>query len=396
MPVFTPFHCSDREARTLLLSYVRLCNGTVRKGLISRVSAPRTRSDVRTQVSIMTPHFRAALFFAFALIGCGGVTSTDSGGFHDGSRDAGTHSTGGATATGSAPGTGNGPSSGGKPGSGGTPATGGVGNGGAPATGGSPTGGSAGACNSMTCSTYSMFNCCGDSCVNFENDPHNCGECGHVCPVSAPVCSGRQCIVPPCTLPPNAGMCAPTSICCGDTCCASNEICCHFSSGLPIPGPNIGCVNPLDSGGTCPLGCPSCICASPDTPIATPNGDSAIASLRVGDPVFSVDHGQVVVVPIAEVRTRAAANHYVVRVELARGAVLEISARHPTADGRTFGDLRSGGRLGEIEIKSATVVPYQHPFTYDILPASDSGTYFAGGALIGSTLKAETVLQSAW
>jgi hypothetical protein len=25
-------------------------------------------------------------------------------------------------------------------------------------------------------------------------------------------------------------------------------------------------------------------------------------------------------------------------------------------------------------------------FTYDILPASDSGTYFAGGVLIGSTL----------
>ena len=34
------------------------------------------------------------------------------------------------------------------------------------------------------------------------------------------------------------------------------------------------------------------------------------------------------------------------------------------------------------------VVPYAHDFTYDILPASDSGTYFAGGALVGSTLGA--------
>jgi hypothetical protein len=31
-------------------------------------------------------------------------------------------------------------------------------------------------------------------------------------------------------------------------------------------------------------------------------------------------------------------------------------------------------------------VPYEHPFTYDILPASSTGTYIAGGKLIGSTL----------
>lgn len=84
------------------------------------------------------------------------------------------------------------------------------------------------------------------------------------------------------------------------------------------------------------------------------------------------------------------------RVELASGDVLEISARHPTADGRTFGDLRTGDRLGGLEIAKTTVVPYQHLFTYDILPASDSGTYFASGALIGSTLKPEAVLHSAW
>jgi hypothetical protein len=31
--------------------------------------------------------------------------------------------------------------------------------------------------------------------------------------------------------------------------------------------------------------------------------------------------------------------------------------------------------------------PALHPFTYDILPDSESGAYYAGGALIGSTLK---------
>jgi hypothetical protein len=138
--------------------------------------------------------------------------------------------------------------------------------------------------------------------------------------------------------------------------------------------------------GTCPVGCTACVCASPDTPIATPNGDSVIASLRVGDHVLSVDHGRVASVPILEIHRTPTKNHQIVRVVLSSGAVLEISAPHPTADGRTFGDLRANDLLGGVRIEQVSLVPYTHPFTYDILPASDSGTYFAGGVLIGSTL----------
>jgi hypothetical protein len=78
----------------------------------------------------------------------------------------------------------------------------------------------------------------------------------------------------------------------------------------------------------------------------------------------------------------------VVRVVLATGSVLEISAPHPTGDGRVFGDLRAGGRLGGVKMVDVETVAYRHEFTYDILPASDSGTYFAGGVLVGSTLAA--------
>jgi hypothetical protein len=94
----------------------------------------------------------------------------------------------------------------------------------------------------------------------------------------------------------------------------------------------------------------------------------------------------VTLVPLVLVHRTSAPNHHVVRVELESGAVLEISAPHPTADGRTFGDLTAGDRLGGVEIVRASVVSYVYPFTYDILPASDTGTYFAGGVLIGSTL----------
>ena len=65
--------------------------------------------------------------------------------------------------------------------------------------------------------------------------------------------------------------------------------------------------------------------------------------------------------------------------------MLELSAPHPTADGRTFGDLRTGDELDGRRVLSAEIVAYAHDRTYDILPASDTGFYFAGGVLVGSS-----------
>ena len=65
-------------------------------------------------------------------------------------------------------------------------------------------------------------------------------------------------------------------------------------------------------------------------------------------------------------------DHHVVRVRLATGAVLDVSPRHPTADGRTFGDLRAGGQLDRTAIVSVEVIPYAHPFTDQHGLASDA------------------------
>ena len=132
--------------------------------------------------------------------------------------------------------------------------------------------------------------------------------------------------------------------------------------------------------------CLQCVCASPDTPIETPDGPRAIASLHVGDRVYSVDHGRLVAVPIARVNRAPVRGHHVVHVEIEGGTVLEISGPHPTADGRTFADLHAGDHLGGRKIVRVALVPYREDSTYDILPASDTGTYFAGGVLVGSTL----------
>jgi hypothetical protein len=59
--------------------------------------------------------------------------------------------------------------------------------------------------------------------------------------------------VPACTDPP---ICLGTQYCCGNQCCQLGFLCCD----VPGPGPagRLTCVNPADSKGTCPIGCPLC------------------------------------------------------------------------------------------------------------------------------------------
>lgn len=128
------------------------------------------------------------------------------------------------------------------------------------------------------------------------------------------------------------------------------------------------------------------ICASPDTPILTPTGERPIAELAVGDLVLTLDGGRLVARPIEEVTRMAVTDHAVVRVELETGRVLEISGPHPTADGTPFSALAPGDTIDGTRIEAVRTVPYAHAFTHDIRPAGDTGTYVAGGVLIGTTI----------
>lgn len=146
-------------------------------------------------------------------------------------------------------------------------------------------------------------------------------------------------------------------------------------------GPLSGCCG--CNAGVCSI---ECRCMAPDTPIATPTGDRRIDALAPGDLVYSLRAGRIVPVPVLMVRRTPAIGHQMQRIVLEGGAVLEGSAGHPTAEGRCFRDVRAGDRLGGLLVVRIETVPYAHDATYDILPASDRGTYFASGALIGSTL----------
>jgi len=167
-------------------------------------------------------------------------------------------------------------------------------------------------------------------------------------------------------------------------CCTTGQLCCTVDIGPGVTS----CFDPVN--GTCPQGCiGGCPCTAATTPIATPSGARPIAELRIGDLVYSVHRGALAVVPIKLVhRTPVAPTHQVVELRLAHGVVLHVTPNHPTADGRTFGDLVAGDRLDGVSVTAAHTVAYGQSFTYDILPDSDSGTYVAGGVLIGSALAA--------
>lgn len=285
---------------------------------------------------------RVALLLLALSVGCGGSSESGTGG----SAGAGGGSGGGATGGGA-----------------------GTGGGGAGGTGG-------GAACTPACGMERE--CCAGACVNTYNDPKNCGACGVACK-SGEWCNGAgKCEATPCET-----TCSGGALCCGSACCAANELCCE-PQGPISAGPV--CTKPSDTG-TCPQGCaPLCVCASPDSLIATPAGQRFIADLRVGDLVYSIDCGELRAVPIAKTNRVPVTGHRVVRLTFASGARIEMSGLHPTADGRRFRDLASGDRVDGDTLVAVEVIPYRHDATYDILPASDSGAYFASGVLVGSSL----------
>ncbi len=308
-------------------------------------------------------------------------TSTDGKSSAGGSSDTGNASSGGNATTGSGNGgtAGGGASSaatsmgsgtgGSVDGNGGTSA-GGAGGGAGASSGGS---GSGGDCQ-PACGRG--FSCCDGHCVNLANDILNCGACGVECEGAFPFCNGQECATAPCS----ASRDCRGGNCCGSECCGVGQLCCEVNVGPT----RLGCVDAVE--GTCPMGCPECVCAAGDTPIATPGGERPIASLRVGDLVYSVDGDGTVVVPIVRVNRTPVAHHQVLAVRLEDGRQIRVSPGHPLADRGTFADLAPGSTLGEQRVLSVQLVPYREPYTYDILPGSASGVYYAAGALIGSTL----------
>ncbi len=136
-----------------------------------------------------------------------------------------------------------------------------------------------------------------------------------------------------------------------------------------------------------PLNCP--ICLARGVVIATPNGPVAVQDVTVGMTVWTTDRAghRVRATVVRTGRTPVPSTHMVVRLVLADGRTVLVSPGHPTADRTRVGDLRAGQLFEGTRVVSAGRVAYAGGFTYDLLPSGATGTYFANGVLLGSTLR---------
>lgn len=229
----------------------------------------------------------------------------------------------------------------------------------------------------------------GYSCRLGCNPAPNCTPEG-VCVACNPlpgICSNQQCVL---NLP------TPT----GPGCCTTDQTSagyiCMPNCGPPVVQVNLT-ITPTPVGYSCLSpsqyalrqrgGCP--ICLSDKTNIDTPNGQINVTALKQGMLVWSIDkYGNKVAVPIRGVSNiDVGKNHKVYDLKLADGRELQVSPGHPLANGKDVGTLKTGDSYDGSTVSGINLIPYAGDKTYDLLPASDTGLYWANGILMGSTLK---------
>lgn len=164
--------------------------------------------------------------------------------------------------------------------------------------------------------------------------------------------------------------CSPRGSCRGEN---SEELLCPegtFCSGIPA----FGCYPP---------DCPVPICLSPDTRIRTSGIEKQIKDIQVGSIVLSDDKKPAKVIKIGKTEVK---NHQILEVTFNDGTILKVSPGHPAADGRKFKGLKLGDIVDNRSVSDIKKIVYQHKYTHDILPDSETGNYYANGILVGSTL----------
>lgn len=197
---------------------------------------------------------------------------------------------------------------------------------------------------------------------------------------SGPYCAVTQLIRPP-----------PGPDCCNISQINQNYKCIQ-NCGPPVVSadsspPSYSCLSPQQQANRAEFGCP--ICLASNTVISTPDGNIRVTELKAGMSVWTVDRfGNKVEVPIFKTSSVTVPySHKVTHLILSDGRSLWVSPGHPTANGKSVGQLKSGDKYDGSVIVSNDLQSYWDTRTYDILPAGDTGYYWANGILIGSTLK---------
>lgn len=133
------------------------------------------------------------------------------------------------------------------------------------------------------------------------------------------------------------------------------------------------------------LVCPICLAGT--TRIDTPTGAREVRDIRVGDMVTGVDPtGIRMDRRVIRTGKTAVLHHHVVELLLADGRELFVSSGHPLADGRLIGNVEVGDALDGSIVRMTRLIPYEEPFTYDIL-LDGGAAYIANGIPLRSTLE---------
>ncbi len=166
--------------------------------------------------------------------------------------------------------------------------------------------------------------------------------------------------------------CRSYASCQNDAPCPSGTEC----SGLPA----YGCYPP---------GCPTPICLASSDFISAPDGEIRVTELREGMNVWTLDPlGNKVAEPILKIsRTPVLDDHEMIHLVLEDRREVWASPGHPLADGRGIETLQIGDALDGSTVKTIESVPYWDDATYDILPDGGTGSYWANGILLDSTLQ---------
>lgn len=132
---------------------------------------------------------------------------------------------------------------------------------------------------------------------------------------------------------------------------------------------------------TCP------ICLAGGTLIDAPNGSVPVERLHAGMVVWTIDGAgnRVRGVLLKTVTTPVSSSFQVVKVTLSDGRTVAASPSHSTAEERALGNYRVGDTLDGATVIAVRRVPYGG-VTYDVLPSSGTGLYWANGIRLKSTL----------
>jgi hypothetical protein len=134
---------------------------------------------------------------------------------------------------------------------------------------------------------------------------------------------------------------------------------------------------------TCP------ICLVRGTLIGTPNGTIPVEQMKPGLTAWTLDGlgNRVIASVTAASATQVPSPFRVVRISLEDGRSVTASPGHPSATGQALGNYQPGDTLDGAVVTGVKLVDYEGGQTFDILPSGPTGSYWADGILLGSTLK---------